>query len=349
MKTIWSRSLSATLVLAVLLSLCACGGEPDYDQVQLDNHQSSAVLTLGMDRTAVDELLAQDDGWDEQTVRGGRSCVDYYGGESGPITVWFQNDQAVYFAVGISEFPYHEPLEASPWSIHGITLGSSKEDVEAAFGYPTLENTDSDPTTQPLFQKLSYCYLSDGTLLAADTGDESFSADFLLQNGTVILFGVCAPGYDLYLTEDAAQEEVTAQSTPIVSPTGYGLTVPAGCTYEPMQESDGLQGLRILQEGEDVCGLIRLPFQDPERLSGEGFTRPDFEELLRPLLGVETDSSNFVLTSSRYGSFMMELLPYNTRHYFFPGQNCFYDLWVQDGALSSEEEHSFLSSFHLDA
>lgn len=344
MKQFRKRTHLPALLCAVLaLTLCACEGEPDYTQVQLENSQGEEVLTLGMDRASVDALLSSQEGWDERE-EGSLTFVDYHGGALGPITVWFQHDQAIYFSTGQDSFPSSGPVEDSPWQVKGIGLGSSRQAVMDSFGLPTQDSgTLGAPDTQ--FQVMQYKYLPDGTLLAADTEDEAFSVSFLLQEETVILFGVFSAGFSLHVDNDAATEEPSDQPLTLAFPAGYRLTIPAGCTYQPLQT---LEGLRVLRDGQEICGLIYLPFEDPQRLSQEGFTHPDFAALLQPILGSSANSSDFVFSSTRYGSFMLELVldQESTRHHFFPANQCFYDLWVLDGALTPEEENSFLNSFY---
>ena len=341
------RLLLPTLLLIAALTLCACGGEPDYAQVQLESHPGGDVLTLGMDWASVDAILASQEGWD-QREEGGLTFVDYHGGDLGPVTVWFQEDKAIYFSVGQDSFPSSGPVEDSAWRVKGIGLGDSSQEVETIFGHPTQDSggTPESPAASHRFQLMQYKYLSDGTLLAADTRDEAFSLAFLLQEGKVVLFGVFCAGFDLYVANDAATQEPSDQPLTLSFPEGCSLTIPAGCTYEPLQT---LQGLRVLREDQEVCGLIRLSFPDPQRLSQEGFTHPDFAALLQPLLGSSANSSDYVFSSTQYGSFMLELVQdqESTRHHFFPGQGCFYDLWVLDGALTPEEETAFLDSFSL--
>lgn len=344
MKTFWPAVL---FLAAVTLTLCACGGTPDYGQLPLQNSQSSDTLTLNMSRDKVDALLGTDGDWDETTKSSGLYLVDvdYHNQTLGPVTAWFQNDEAVYFSVGVSDFPQSIPAVDSPWSLSGITLGSSRADIEAALGIPTQEYADGwEDIPRPRFQVLKYNYLSDGTLLVTDTGDESFSAAFLLLEDQVVLFGIYSAGYDLDISDNAVLHEVSDSPTPIYSPLGYSLTIPAGCTYEPTREE--LHGLHILRDEEEIGGLFCLSFPDPQRFSTTGFTHEDFVQLLQPLLGSDTDVSEFAVSSSSYGSFVLKLD--NTNHYFFPSNDCFYDLWVRDNVLSPAEEHDFLDSFHVD-
>lgn len=362
MKRFWTQRLRPALLIAALsLALCACGGAPDYDQVKLVNGQSGDTLTLGMSRASVDALLLpQAEGWTAQeTERSGLTLVEYQGGDLDPISVWFQDDQAVYFSIGVTSFPRtSDPVPDSPWTLNGLGLGSTQEEVEAALGFPTMRGADLYTTPSPeLFQLLQYNYLSDGTLLAADTGDEAFSAAFFFQEGKVVLFGVFGPGFDLSFRTDNAQDEAAQEPETISSPMGYRITIPAGCSYGPLQDVSSfgplyqdLEGLRIYRDGVEICGLIRLPFEDPQRLSAEGFTRADFDALLRPLLGEGTENASYALRSSRYGSFMMELVlgQETSRHFFFPGQSCFYDLWHWDWDMTLEEEHNFLGSFYCE-
>lgn len=362
MKRFWTQCLRPALLIAALsLTLCACGGAPDYDQVKLVNSQNGDALTLGMSRASVDALLlAQAEGWTAQeTEHPNLTLVDYQGGALGSVSVWFQDDQAVYFSVGVTSFPRtSDPVPDSPWTLNGLGLGSSQEEVEAVLGYPTMRSADLYAAASPeLFQLLQYNYLSDGTLLAADTGDEAFSVGFFFQEGTVVLFGVFGPSFDLSFRTDNAQDEAAQEPTPISSPMGYRITIPAGCSYEPLQDMSSfgplyqdLEGLRIYRGGTEICGLIRLPFENPQRLSTEGFTRADFDTLFKPLLGEGIENASYALRSSRYGSFMMELVlgQETSRHFFFPGQSCFYDVWHWDQAMTLEEEHNFLGSFYCE-
>lgn len=344
MKKTRTQFPPACLVLAALaLLLCACGGEPDYAQLPLENSQSGDVLTLGMDRASVDTLFANP----EERSEGSVTFVDYHNESLGDITAWFQDDKAVYFSVGQHSFPASAPGETSPWSVKGISLGSGSQAVEDAFGIPTRDSgaLTAGSTAPTQFQVMQYKYLADGTLLVTDTGDDAFSVSFLLQEGKVILFGIFSAGFDLYISNDATLEEASDQPLPISFPDGYGLTLPAGCTYTPLQRQEGL---RILRDGQDICGLILLPFEGPQRLSEEGFTRKDLYTLLQPLLGGTESSSDYALSSSPYGSFMMKIVKdqKSSRHYFIPGRSHFYDLWVLDGALTPEEETAFLDSFY---
>lgn len=338
-----TRICPAILAFAALL-LCACGGEPDYAQVPLENSQSGEVLTLGMDRASVDALCANPEEREERE-EGSVSLVDYHG--EAPVTAWFQEGKAVYFSVGQHSFPTSNPGESSPWSVRGIGLGSGSQEVEEAFGIPTRDSgaLTAGSTAPTQFQVMQYNYLADGTLLVTDTGDDAFSVSFLLQEGKVILFGIFSAGFDLSVSNDAALEEASDQPLPISFPDGYGLTLPAGCTYAPLERQEGL---RILRDGQEVCGLILLPFEDPQRLSEEGFTREDFGTLFQPLLGGNANSADYALSSSPYGSFMMKIVKdqKSSRHYFIPGRSYFYDLWVLDGALTPEEETAFLDSFY---
>ena len=104
-------------------------------------------------------------------------------------SIAYRSDKAVSLTLGCQPNGEAAAPEGVSWSIQGITLGSREEDVRAAFQEPTQEYDQDLPsiTCFPTLDKvLTYDYLSDGTLLLADTGDNTFSLVFFLADGKVV-------------------------------------------------------------------------------------------------------------------------------------------------------------------
>lgn len=188
--------------LALLLLLCACGKDPTAS-FALENPGGDR-LTLGMSRDAIDAMLTAEAGYSAQKTDP-LTLVQYHGGTSGPVSVTYAPDDsggqtAVSLTVGQ---PFGEPDGDPVWSIRGIVLGSSEEDIRGALGYPTLDHTKLQPTdiTYPeAWNFLAYDYLADGTLLAADTNDSAFTLFFFLREGKVSCLSLYrkdqGPGFD---------------------------------------------------------------------------------------------------------------------------------------------------------
>lgn len=186
-------------VLSLLL-LCACASGPA--PLALENAAGDR-LALGMSMEEINALLTME----ETDAFHGTNRV-LYGEADAPITVIYTEDDTGSQTAGSLTLglPSGEPAAAGevPWSIQGITLGSSEEDVRAALGYPTQEIDTLSELSAAYPDHCSilvYHYFSDGTLLAADTGDNDFSLFVLLSEGEVSCLSLFqkgqGPGFDL--------------------------------------------------------------------------------------------------------------------------------------------------------
>lgn len=189
-------------VLSLLL-LCACAsGTAEPAPFALENAAGDR-LALGMSLEEIDALLTIE----ETDAFYGANRVLY--GEAGaPIAVIYTEDDtgsqmAGSLTLGLLS---GEPAAAGevPWTIQGITLGSSEEEVRAAFGYPTRTFDDLGGMGLRSPERcniLVYDYFADGTLLSADTGDNDFSIFFFFTDGKLACLSLflvdCGPGFDL--------------------------------------------------------------------------------------------------------------------------------------------------------
>ena len=184
------------LSLALVLFLCGCGPASPADTPFALENPNGDRLALGMSQTELDALLTPEEGVSSQS-QGPVTLIDYGGGADGPVSIAYRSDKAVSLNLGF--YPNGEAAapEDVSWSIQGITLGSREEDVRAAFQEPTRKYDQDLPsiTCFPTLDKiLTYDYLSDGTLLLADTGDNAFSLVFFVADGKVV-------GLSLFLAE----------------------------------------------------------------------------------------------------------------------------------------------------
>lgn len=190
-------------VLSLLLLLCACAsGTAETAPFALENAAGDR-LALGMSLEEIDALLTIE----ETDAFYGANRVLY--GEAGaPIAVIYTEDDtgsqmAGSLTLGLLS---GEPAAAGevPWTIQGITLGSSEEEVRAAFGYPTRTFDDLGGMGLRSPERcniLVYDYFADGTLLSVDTGDNDFSIFFFFIDGKLACLSLflvdCGPGFDL--------------------------------------------------------------------------------------------------------------------------------------------------------
>lgn len=189
-------------VLSLLL-LCACAsGTAEPAPFALENAAGDR-LALGMSLEEIDALLTIE----ETDAFYGANRVLY--GEAGaPIAVIYTEDDTGSQTAGSLTLGLlsGEPAAAGevPWTIQGITLGSSEEEVRAAFGYPTRTFDDLGGMGLRSPERcniLVYDYFADGTLLSADTGDNDFSTFFFFNDGKLACLSLflvdCGPGFDL--------------------------------------------------------------------------------------------------------------------------------------------------------
>lgn len=189
-------------VLSLLL-LCACAsGSAETAPFALENAAGDR-LALGMSLEEIDALLTIE----ETDAFYGANRVLY--GEAGaPIAVIYTEDDTGSQTAGSLTLGLlsGEPAAAGevPWTIQGITLGSSEEEVRAAFGYPTRTFDDLGGMGLRSPERcniLVYDYFADGTLLSADTGDNDFSIFFFFNDGKLTCLSLflvdCGPGFDL--------------------------------------------------------------------------------------------------------------------------------------------------------
>lgn len=189
-------------VLSLLL-LCACAsGTAEPAPFALENAAGDR-LALGMSLEEIDALLTIE----ETDAFYGANRVLY--GEAGaPIAVIYTEDDTGSQTAGSLTLGLlsGEPAAAGevPWTIQGITLGSSEEEVRAAFGYPTRTFDDLGGMGLRSPERcniLVYDYFADGTLLSADTGDNDFSIFFFFNDGKLTCLSLflvdCGPGFDL--------------------------------------------------------------------------------------------------------------------------------------------------------
>jgi hypothetical protein len=131
-----------------------------------------------------------------------------------------------------------------------------------------------------------------------------------------------------------ADTQTAAEETP------YGLQLPEGCEAE---EADG--ALYLTKDGEEIGGVITVLCTDPSAVQA-GVENDQLQEVLDQIVIGEAD---YIVSDSSYGSIEVSMTDGTDEitHYLFPAEGLFYDLWLNQSVVTSDEAASLAGSFTL--
>lgn len=167
----------AVLALCLTLPLSACGeGTPNENSQwkTIKNSQSKACISLDMTHEEAEKILTANP--ENETVIDEQNIGVFYAEtKADRVQIQYQDDVVNNIQIGWKAEP-----EESNWSINGITLGNTREDVLGAFGEPTRVTGEL----------LEYYYDAEGTLLTENTENAASWVVFSVENGSVTTYSL---------------------------------------------------------------------------------------------------------------------------------------------------------------
>ena len=175
------KSLLLTICLftiCIMLSSCtkATLSQKPWDSVINDEMKES--ISLGSSKKEVEKVFST-----KIELRGKdteRPSIDI-GEEKERIQLFFQDDKVREISVGGQIKDYQSE---SNWSIRGISLGNTEDDVVTAFGDAAKEENLNYPEGKILW----YYFDKNGNLTDSGEEEETVSVMFWLENSKIIYF-----------------------------------------------------------------------------------------------------------------------------------------------------------------
>lgn len=160
-----NRTLTGMLLLALCLTLTACGGEKTLGVVK--NQETGAILSLGMTREEVETALKLSP--EEKAERAEEVCQFWttnYGKGEERIQVSYDWEADTVVQLALEEGQTH-------WILDGVVpLGATQKQIEKQYGTPTFLNEEGNTS-------LTYNYNVDG--VQTDGTNTDMILSFLLD------------------------------------------------------------------------------------------------------------------------------------------------------------------------